>query len=133
MSALAEALVAAQARAVSTIGKQFLAEKISYDEATDLLKTCGCGDEVELEYLLACWSAIRAAGAQAPSEQKPSQNGPDRSKATDAQISLMEKLAKERNYTMPDDAKLLSRDHASQIIDNMKAGEYDYAEWRVAF
>ena len=131
MSALAEALVAAQARAVAALGKQLLAAHMDTDTVRAHLHSIGLTDEIDAERWIFALGIIRACGEQAPGEQKP--NGPDRSKATDAQISLMEKIAKERNYTMPDDAKLLSRDHASQVIASMKAGEYDYAEWRVAF
>lgn len=135
MSALAEALVAAQARALASIGRTYVGSTDNGDDARQIiagmLDKIGCTDKIEQGYLIACWDALRVAGVQAPPEQK--QNGPDRSKATDAQLSLMRKIASERNYVLPDDPQLLSRDDASKVIDSMKSGEYDQATWAVPF
>lgn len=138
MSALAEALARYQAAALQAMGKAYVASPLNDEQVAaetlrlrEIMDRIGCRDATEQGELLAAWEVLRAVGASVPVAPGQPQNGTDRSKATDAQISLMRKIAGERNYVLPDDPQLLSRDDASKVIDQMKAGEYDQAAWAV--
>ena len=131
MTALAEALIAAQARAVQALGKAFVAERVTPDEVQETLAGMGLTDGVDQAHWLQALVTIRELGGVAPTELAQKIN--DRSRATGPQLDYMRKIANERNYVLPDAPHLLSRDDASKVIDSMKAGEYDQAAWAVPF
>jgi len=133
MSALAEALAAAQARAVAALAKQYVGGAIDADTVRADLESVGLTDDVDTARLLAAWDILKSAGASAPSEQRPA-NGdapkPD-DKATDAQLALIAKLVAEKKAAPPD--LPITKAAAHEIIDSLKKGTYDADKWSVPF
>ena len=130
MSALAEALVAAQARAIAAIGKGYIAAPdVNEDEAVlATLDAIGCGDKIEQAQLLAAWRVLRAAGVQPPPEQKQTYSERREDKpATDAQIGGIKKRMQERHLQplTDDQYRQLTRPQASSIIESLDAGTFD--------
>lgn len=132
MSALAEALVAAQSRAVAALGKQYVGGAIDDETVRADLESIGLTDDVDTARLLAAWDVLRSAGAAAPGEQRAATTGekPD-DKATDAQLALIAKLVAEKKAAPPD--LPITKTAAHEIIDTLKAGTYDPDKWSVPF
>lgn len=130
MSALADALVAAQSRAVAALGKQYVGGTIDADTVRADLESVGLTDEVDVARLIAAWDILHSAGAPPPSEQSGNGKAKDEA-ATDAQWTLVRKLAGEKKQPVPDGP--LTKAQAHEIIDTMKAGTYDAGKWAVPF
>lgn len=134
MSALAEALVAAQRRALSAMEKQLVAGRIETEEAVALMENMGLTDAVDQGRLLVALDAIRSYGAALPSEQTngaAEKKDPATEIATDAQLALIAKLVKEKRAASPD--LPLTKAQAHEVIDTLKAGTYDPVKWSVPF
>ena len=129
MTALADALVAAQRRALAATQKAYLAGLLDEDGATEEMQGYGLRDEVDTIHLLAALDVIRARGATAPAETNGAPKADE--KATEAQLRLIAKLATERNLAAPDGP--LTKEQAHTVIDQIKAGTYDPAAWEVPF
>ena len=130
MSALAEALVAAQRRALAAMEKAYVAGRLTDEEFGLQLDAMGLADDVDTDRLLVSLAVIRDLGAQPPAE--PANGGekvPD--KASDAQLALIAKLVQEKNVAAPD--LPLTKVDAHAIIDSLKSGSYDAAKWTVPF
>jgi hypothetical protein len=130
VSALADALVAAQRRALAAVEKQYAAGKLEADDVRSKLSDIGLTDDVDADRLIAALDMIREYGAALPSEPT---NGAAKQpeKATDAQLALIAKLVSEKNVTGPD--LPVTKAQAHEIIDGLKNGSYDPASWRVPF
>lgn len=129
MSALAEALVAAQRRALQAVEKAYVAGQLDGEEATARLTECGITDPVDLAYLLAALDVLKEWGAPVPAE--PKGNG-ETDKASDKQLQLIADLCKRKNLLAPD-PDLLTKAQASEIIDSIDQGTYDPEKWTVPF
>jgi hypothetical protein len=132
VSALAEALVAAQTRAVAALGKQYVGGAVDDVTVRTDLESIGLTDDVDTTRLLAAWDILRSAGAPAPNEQPP--NGVHEKKpepASQPQLDLIARLIGEKGAQHPD--LPLTKAEAHEVIDTLKAGTYDYAKWHVAF
>ena len=130
MSALAEALVAAQRRALTALQSEYVAGRIERFDAAAIMDDIGLADPVEQDRLFAALDTIRTLGAALPAE--PANGGekvPD--KASDAQLALIAKLVQEKNLAAPD--LPLTKVDAHAIIDSLKSGSYDAAKWTVPF
>jgi hypothetical protein len=121
MSALADALAAAQTRVVAALAKAYVRGSIEREQVVATLDGVGLGDKIDQEQLLAAWDAIREHGAQTPAEAKP--RGEDNG-ATEAQWKLIRDLADRAGKTAPEGA--LTKVQASQI-------RYNPDDWGVAF
>ena len=130
MTALSEALVAAQRRAISTLEKAYVAGKIDRQTLLDKLIQAGAVDAIEQEALLGALDIIHEWGAQAPSEPKGTDNGAP-APATDAQLAFIAKLVKEKATTGP--GLPLTKAQAHEVIDSLQSGSYDPAKWSVPF
>ena len=84
MSALADALVAAQRRALAAVEKQYAAGKLEADAVREQLDAIGLSDTVDVDRLLAALDLIRDYGATLPGEPAPTNGKPETEKATDA-------------------------------------------------
>lgn len=131
MSALADALVAAQRRALSAMEKQYAAGKIDSDEARMVMEVIGTTDAVDQDRLLASLNAIRLYGATVPSEPTPNGEPKKPEPASDAQLAFIARLVKEKKAQPPDTP--LTKAEAHEIIDTLQAGTYDAAKWTVPF
>ena len=130
MSALAEALVAAQARAVAALGKQYVSGAVDDVTVRTDLASVGLTDEVDTDRLLAAWDILRAAGAPAPSEQGANGDGPRM--ISNAQRTFIGDLVKRANVPAPDLAGL-THEQASEMITSLKNGTYDPEKYAVPF
>ena len=131
MSALADALVAAQRRALAAVEKQYAAGKLEADAVREQLDAIGLSDTVDVDRLLAALDLIRDYGATLPGEPAPSNGKPETEKATDAQLTLIARLVKEKQQPPPDGP--LTKAEAHEIIDTLKAGTYDAGRWHAPF
>lgn len=131
MTALADALSAAQARAMNAIQKAYLAGKIDREAADSQLQTVGATDDVDRAALLDALDTIQHYGAQAPQEK---QNGGGKVHASDKQKDYLRKLVTDGNDQAPTEwIGYLSKDEASKAIEDIKAGRFDINDWQVPF
>jgi hypothetical protein len=131
MSALAEALVAAQRRALSAMEKQYAAGKLEPDAVREKLTAIGLTDDVDADRLIAALDLIREYGAPLPQEADGNGKLREMEPASDAQLALIADLVKRNKLTAPD--LPVTKVDASAIISSMKAGTYDAAKWTVPF
>jgi hypothetical protein len=130
VSALAEALVAAQRRALQSVEKAYVGGKLDGEQATARLAECGITDPVDLAYLLASLDVLKEWGATLPAE--PKANG-ESEKASEKQAALIVTLCKRHNQPVPEALDVLTKAQASEIIDALDQGTYDSAKWTVPF
>ena len=124
MSALADALVAAQRRAVAAIEKQYAAGRIEREIAAEKLDACGLTDTVDQERLLAALDTIMEYGASLPAEPvNGAPTAPQERLSSDAQKGLIDKLCDERGIARPNAMPRLFAE-ASAVIDKIKAGAF---------
>lgn len=139
MTALSDALAAAQARALSALAKSYVTSSPEDDDAMQsqkelvraTLDEIGCRDSVEQDQWLAALDVLRAAGANVPAEQRTNGAKPEDEKATDAQWKLIKRLCDERSVPYPSEP--ITKAQAHEIIDTLKAGSYDADKWSVPF
>ncbi len=134
MSALAEALVAAQRRALVALEKSYVhlgdaEDGPGRDALRNALDTIGCTDKVEQDQLIACLEVIRAMGGDVPTAPT---NGGGPKLISDAQRTFIGDLVKRAGVSAPDLAGL-THEQASELISSLKAGTYDPAKWSVPF
>ena len=128
MIALAEALAAAQAKALSALQKAYVRDAITVEQFIARMTEIGCTDTVDQSLLLAALDTLKEHGQTEPAYTEKRQS----EKPTDAQISYIGKLADERGFTAPDLAGV-TRAQASEIIDSLRNGSYDPAKWEIPF
>jgi hypothetical protein len=138
MTALTDALAAAQAKAIAALGKRYVADVTASDDVTDypaLLAGIGCADEVEQAQLLAAWQILRETGTAAPTETRPGATGaPEEPRKTSkAQLDLIAKLVREKGLEPPDEPQNLLLEQASQMISAMRQGTYKADDYKVPF
>ncbi len=129
MSALSEALTAAQRRAIAAGEKAYVAGAIDHEGLMTLLDEMGCTDKIEQGYLWAALETLKQLGASAPAE-----NGapPPDKPISDKQRQFIARLADERGYPTPELAGLTSV-QASEMIGQLQAGTFDPAAWDMPF
>ena len=136
MTALADALVAGQRRAVAAIEKQYATGRIEADTVKERLDAIGLTDTVDQERLLAALDTIMEYGAALPAEP---QNGSERPQepATDAQRA---RVKKDVALLHGDDAAQhiasepsLTKAQASEIIGGIAKGTFELEKWWVPF
>jgi hypothetical protein len=130
-AALSDALLLAQRRALQSVEKAYVGGKLDAEQATERLAECGITDPVDLAYLLASLDVLKEWGAGLPAEP----NGSAPKKATEGQVSYIVDLLKRGQHgpLAEGDLRALTFDRASQLIDALKSGSYDPAEWDVPF
>jgi hypothetical protein len=135
VSALAEALVAAQRRAISALEKGYVAGRIERETAIAALDGIGCTDAVDRDRLLLALDTIREWGAQLPAEAKPANGDAEPAKATGAQVTYAQSLFAKANAVPLEESDLrnMPRDRISALIESLKAGTYDPSAWDVPF
>ena len=132
MNPLGEALAAAQRQAIGALAKPYVAGNIGTEEVTSRLAEIGCNDVTDTAQLLAAWDVLQEYGAPAPKPTQPEpQKSPEHEPASEAQTRYIAKLADERGTTAPD--YRLSKENASKVIEQLKAGTYNPDEWTVPF
>jgi hypothetical protein len=130
MSALAEALLAAQRQAVGLLAKAYVVGAVTQEHFLEALDAIGLRDGVEQGLLLASLETVKQLGGEAPkaagatAPKMPEQ-------PSDAQQKLIAKLCKEKNHVEPD--WIASKEQASEIITALQNGSYNPAAYSVPF
>lgn len=127
MTALADALAAAQTRVVAALAKSYVAGQSERDDVLAAFDAVGLRDSVDAETLLNAWDVIREHGAGAPAEQEPKRDEP----TTDPQWKLIRSLASDKGYIVPDGP--LTKAKASEVITSMQNGSYNSDDYCVPF
>lgn len=130
MSALAEALLAAQRQAIGSLSKAFVAERIDEDGLLANLDAIGLRDDVDQGLLVEALTIVKSLGGEAPKPagtNEPKQAEP----ASPNQLSYMRDLADKRGTVAPDGP--LTKEQASKVIEQLKAGTYNADEWTAPF
>ena len=135
MSALADALVAAQRRALTALEKAYVAGTLAEDRMREILDLIGTTDAVDQDRLIASLDVIRLMGASLPAEPV---NGAE--KASDAPMSpkqsaFIDKLWRERGGKPAErpDTTGLTQEKASELITQLRTNTYDPAAWSIPF
>lgn len=129
MTALSDALTAAQAKAIAALERAYLAGIVDSDTIEHDLNAIGATDKIEQGQLFAALDVLREYGASAPSEQT---NAGQPAAASKAQLGLIGRLRAERGME-PHDFPGLTKDNASEIITALQRGTYDPAQWEAPF
>jgi len=127
VSALAEALIAAQAKALAALEKAYVRGTIDGEELTERMNEIGLTDAVDQGLLIAALDTLKEHGAGAPAQPERTADKP-----TAAQVAYIGKLCREREIVIPDMAGV-TRAQASEIIESLQAGTYDASKWEVPF
>ena len=118
MSALAEALLAAQRSALSAMQRAYLAGSLDDDEGMiEAMNRIGCTDTVEQGQYMFALETMRGLGVQAPATNGAPTPKEDRP-ASDAQWKLIRRLADERGQVAPDGP--LTVEQASDVIEKLR-------------
>lgn len=120
MSALAEALLAAQRQAIGAATKAFVSDGINETDLLETLDAIGATDKADQGYLLASLHALRAFGAPAPNGTIAPKPSGDTEPASEAQWTLIRRLADDRKMIAP--VGPLTKAEASELITKLKAG-----------
>jgi hypothetical protein len=140
MTALSDALRAAQAQAIAALSKQYLADSgdleseaiwLSQSELRQKLDLIGCTDTVEQGYLLTALEYMRRLGAQAPAANGSAKPDTSHEPASPDQMRYAADLADKAGTVLPN--YTLTKANASKVIDQLKAGTYNPDEWTVPF
>jgi hypothetical protein len=132
VSALAEALLVAQRQAIGALSKAYIAGAFEDDGEAGLianLDRLGATDAVDQSYLRECLDTLRTWGA--PSPQANGKPDPANEPASDRQTAYIKSLADDRNLIAPDGP--LTKEQASKVIEQLKAGTYNPDEWVAPF
>lgn len=144
MTPLSDALTAAQRRALQALEKAYVAGQLDDASAPNPIEgaktevvagllACGITDAVDIDYLLACLDVLREWGAPVPAETNGAKADPAGEKMSDKQRGFIEQLCREKEQPLPEDLELLSKANASEAINDLQAGTYDPAKWRIPF
>jgi hypothetical protein len=131
VSALAEALLAAQRQAIGALSKAFVAGKIDAEALASNLDALGLRDEVDQGLLLGSLEIVKQLGGEAPKVTGQTNERKAPEQPTEAQLKYIAKLCDERNMVAPD--VVVSKEQASEIIEALKAGTYNADAYTVPF
>lgn len=114
-----------------TLDVDDLALENTHGTMVSLMDRIGCTEQVEQMHLLAALEALRGFGVQGPKESPSPKPDGESEPATAAQWTFVRKLADERQAVAPDGP--LTKEQASRVITELKAGTYDADAWTVPF
>jgi hypothetical protein len=126
---LSDALTAAQRSALAALEKAYVAGKLDTLELTDALDGCGISDPVDLSFLVSSLDVLREWGVSAPTMSERVAEAKDEP-ASQKQLDWIAKLVGDKGWPMPEG---LSKEKASQAIDELQAGTYDPEQWEFPF
>jgi hypothetical protein len=131
VTALAEALLAAQRQAVGSLAKAFVAGTINEEDFFLELDHVGLREEVDQGLLVASLQVVKSHGGEAPKPTGQTAGPKMPEQATEAQRAFIAKLCKEKNVPEPD--VIVSKQQAHEIIEALKAGTYNADTYTVPF
>ena len=132
MSALAEALLAAQRQAVASLSKAYVGNHVDPEEFHSALDRIGLRDAVDQGLLVEALRVLKTYGGEAPKatgQTAESRKAPEQ--ASDAQRKYIADLCKQKNVEPPD--VIVSKEQAHEIIEALKAGTYNADAYTVPF
>jgi hypothetical protein len=132
---LSDALTAAQRHAIATLEKAYVAGLIEPEALASAMEACGITDAVDRSFLLASLDVLREWGVAAPTmtERVARENGEPK-KATEGQVKYALDLLARGNHSLDEsEVRCLTFERASELIDSLKSGSYQAAEWEVPF
>jgi hypothetical protein len=126
VSALAEALVAAQRRSLATLEKAYVAGAIEAEPMAEAMESCGITDAVDRAFLIASLDVLKEWGVAAPTmtERVARENG-EPEKMSAKQRDYLTKLAAEKGVHLRPGFEGLSKQQASDAISELQGGTYD--------
>jgi hypothetical protein len=130
VSALAEALLAAQRQAIGALSKAYVGGTVDQETLFGILDGIGLRDGVDQGLLLASLEVVKSLGGEAPKAAGTHEPKPEEP-ASEKQLAYIADLANERGAVAPDGP--LTKEQASKIIEQLKAGSYVADEWSVPF
>lgn len=135
MSALADALVAAQRRALLAMEKAYVAGAHTEAQMYELLDGIGATDKVDQERLIASLTVIRDLGASLPAEPAAGPQEAADEPMSPKQADYIATLWAEKGVKPADrpDTTGLTKARASELINQLKAGTYHPSEWSIPF
>lgn len=138
MTPLSDALQASQSAALAALARSYVRGPLGASEdATEALAASllplGLTDELEAAQWIACLTVLRELGGEPPKAngQRPYSERRETEQATEAQWSLIRRMADDKGVTAPDGP--LTRPQASQVIDELRDGSYSPDKWSVPF
>ena len=135
MTALSEALVAAQRRAIAALEKAYIAGGVDDSGFREQLTMIGLTDVVDTENLLSALAVVKAWGASLPAELAAGNGDAPPALASDKQKAFIVKLLNEQNFPViaSQDLNAMSKQRAHEIIEALQANRYDPAVYDVPF
>jgi len=124
MTALSDALAAAQAKALSALEKAYVRGALDYEQFIARMDEIGCADDIDQALLVFALDVLKEYGQTEPAYTEKRQT----EKPTDAQLALVAKMASERGFTAPDMTGA-TRAQVSEVIDAIRNGTFDPAKW----
>jgi hypothetical protein len=131
VTALAEALLAAQRQAVGSLSKAFVAGKLDGGNFLEELDRIGLRDTLDQGLLLSALEVLQEHGGEAPKQPNGAKSDPATEPASEAQLKYLRDLADKKGTTAPDGQ--LTKARASEAIEQLKAGTYNADEWTAPF
>ena len=121
MTALAEALLAAQRQATTGAVRAFVAGALNETELQDVLDNIGCTDKIEQGYLLAALHVEKQLGVTPQANGAVPRPAALDEPATKAQLNLVAKLADDKGRVVQTDG--MTKAQASAAIEALKRDE----------
>ena len=123
MTPLTDALTTAQRRALAALEKAYVAEAIDADELRQQLAGFGVDDPIDVSFLTHALDVCREWGVGSPTmtERVVRETEPMSTK----QREYIEKLAQEKKMHLRPGFEGMSKEQASQTINELQAGTYD--------
>ena len=124
MTALSEALLAAQRQATAALAKSYLAgpgDDDAREALTEALDAIGCTEKVDQSYLLTALEYLRQLGAPGTSGAAAPRPSTLDEPASQPQLDLIARLADERGQVAPQGP--FTKAQASQVITALQRGE----------
>lgn len=126
MSALSEALVAAQHRALASLEKAYMVGTLDDPAAAvgeltfaEHVAQLGLNDPVDVGHLQTCLDTIRTYGGSVPTETNGAKSDPATEPMSDKQRGFIEQLCREKQAELPDDFDTLTKAQASETINQL--------------
>ena len=124
MSALSDALAAAQAKALAALEKAYVRGALDYEQFIARMDDIGCADDIDQALLVFALDVLKEYGQTEPAYTEKRQT----EKPTQAQIDYVGRLATEKGLAVPD-LTGATRAQASEVISELLNGTFDPAKW----
>jgi hypothetical protein len=136
---LSDALTAAQRSALAALEKAYVAGEFHPSHPDEpsarailgqRLSAVGISDPVDITFLAASLDVLREWGVSAPTMSERITEAQKDEPASQKQLDWIAKLVGDKGWPMPEG---LSKEKASQAIDELQAGTYDPEQWELPF